>query len=103
MEHGRKVGPDEADELLAQWERSGERMSTWCAERDLNWYSLSAYKGWRCRGRRLPATHLAEVVVDPLPSRVAAYRVLLGGVAIEVEDDFHADTLRRLIEVVATC
>jgi hypothetical protein len=88
--------------LLAEWERSGERMSSWCAARGLNWYSLSAYKGWRERASAPAMLHLAEVVVRQAP-QPATYRVLLGSAAIEVDDDFRADTLRRLVQVVASC
>jgi hypothetical protein len=95
----RKVEAGEAEGLLAAWERSGERLSDWCAARGLSWYSLSAYKGWRCRS---PQVQLAELVVQA-PARSAAYRVLVGDLAIEVDDDFRADTLRRLIQAVTAC
>ncbi len=44
------VPSSEADELLRDWEASGEAMSSWCARRGLSWYSLSAFKGWAVRG-----------------------------------------------------
>lgn len=108
MAKGRKVRADEAVELLERWERSGEPMSRWCAARGLNWYSLSAYKGWLCTrlGGDPPAeVAFAEVVVEtPVvaqPPRTGRYRVELGEVVVEVGDDFQEDTLRRLLRVVA--
>jgi len=108
MAKGRKVRADEAVELLERWERSGEPMSRWCAERGLNWYSLSAYKGWLCTrwGSDPPAeVAFAEVVVDaPVvaqPPRTGRYCVELGEIVVEVRDDFQEDTLRRLLRVVA--
>lgn len=103
MAKGRLVDRDEACELLAEWELSGERMSDWCAVRGLNWYSLNARKG-----RWAPAESaltFAEVVV---PSMQAAgvgpvYRVLVGELAVEVEEDFQEDTLVRLLRAVARC
>ena len=101
MARGRKVRSSEADRLLQEWERSGERMSTWCEARGLNWYSLSAYKGWletRCASK----VAFAEVVVaeaTPEPR----YRIEVGPFAIEVDDRFEAETLQRLVRVVAAC
>ena len=44
---------------------------------------------------------LMEVVLPPAgPSR---YRVLVGDVAVEVEDDFKEATLARLLAVVRAC
>ena len=84
---GRRIKRDEAGDLLEAWERSGERMSDWCSARGLNWYSLNAFKGrWSPRTAEIA---FAEVVTTsatvPMP---AVYRVLVGELAIEVEDDF---------------
>jgi hypothetical protein len=103
MAKGRKVTGAEAAELVREWQRSGERMSSWCAERGINWYSLSGYKGWQMtrRGRRL---EFAEVVVaDAAGEAHARYRVEIGDIVVEVDDHFRADTLRRLVQAVATC
>lgn len=102
MAQGRLVQRDEVEELLAAWERSGERMSDWCAARGLNWYSLNAFRGrWSA-----PRPAFAEVVTTTTVRAAtvpAAYRVLVGELAIEVEDDFLEDTLVRLVRAVARC
>lgn len=105
MAKGRKVARSEAGELLREWQRSGEQMSHWCARRGINWYSLCAYKGWLVtRWRSEPA--FAEVVLedDTVPTAPPVrYRVEVGSMVVEVDERFEADTLRRLMQVVATC
>jgi len=101
MATGRKVKRSEAAELLLAWECSGEQMSRWCEERGLNWHSLNAYKGW---GTAEPALEFAELVVaSAVPEPVGRYRIELGHVVVEVDDNFRPETLRRLVQVVATC
>ena len=107
MARGRKVHADEAADLLEQWEASREPLTKWCAARGLNWYSLSAFKGWRGTARNAePHVSFAEVVVEadfeavPIGG-VGRYRVELGNVVVEVDDHFQEATLRRLLRVVA--
>jgi hypothetical protein len=102
MAEGRLVRRDEVEELLTVWERSGERMSDWCAARGLNWYSLNAFKG-RWSGPTTAEIAFAEVVSNSVQSGPVVYRVLVGELAIEVEDDFEDDTLVRLVRAVARC
>jgi hypothetical protein len=78
-------------------------MSDWCAARGLNWYSLNAFKGrWSGLSDEIS---FAEVVAPAVsvPRMPAVYRVLVGELAIEVEDDFVDDTLVRLVRAVARC
>jgi hypothetical protein len=92
----------EAAELLGEWEGSGEKMSQWCEDRGLNWYSLNAHKG---REASLPRVAFAEVVLADaeVVASVGRYRVELGDIVVEVDDHFRADTLRRLVQVIAAC
>ena len=104
MAQGRLVRQEEADELLAAWERSGERMSEWCTTRGLNWYSLCGYK--RRRTQQSKEVTFAEVVTCAAVQTAATpavYRVYVGEVTIEVEDDFTDATLVRLVRAVAQC
>ena len=100
---GRLVRREEAEELLAVWGRSGERMSDWCAARGLNWYSLNAFKG-RWSGPTHEITFAEVVATSPVtqPSR-AVYRVVVGELAVEVKEGFEDDTLIRLVRAVARC
>jgi hypothetical protein len=99
---GRKVRDRaEAIELLAAWEASGERMSTWCSARDLNWYSLSTHRSWLRAEKRGDTMRLVEVELEPPVA--ATYRVDLGEFTVEVDDHFQEDTLRRLVGVLGTC
>lgn len=103
MAKGRLIRREEAEELLAVWACSGERMSDWCAARGLNWYSLNAFKG-RSSGPTHEIT-FAEVVATSSatrPSR-AVYRVLVGELEVEVQEDFEDATLVRLVRAVARC
>jgi hypothetical protein len=100
---GRKIRDRaEAIELLSTWEASGERMSTWCQERGLNWYSLSTHRNWlRAEQRGHATVRMVEVEVDaPIAT---TYRIDLGGVVVEVDDNFRDDTLRRLVDVLGAC
>jgi len=102
MARGRKVRRSEAAELLREWQCSGEQMSRWCEERGINWYSLCAYKGWLMT--RDPEVEFAEVVLaSAAPEPLGRYRVELGDMVVEVDDHFRAETLRRLVQAVATC
>lgn len=107
MANGRKVRADEAAELLESWERSGEPMSQWCGARGLNWYSLSAFKGWmrsrRCSSETIDLRFAEVVVEQPAVLEPARYRVELGRVVVEVDDHFRDDTLVRLLRTVTAC
>ena len=97
---GRRIKRDEAGDLLEAWERSGERMSDWCSARGLNWYSLNAFKG---RGSAATTEIAFAEVVAPSAAVPAVYRLLVGELAIEVDNDFADDTLVRLVRTVARC
>ena len=99
---GRKVrDAREARELLAAWSKSGVAISAWCEERGINWYSLSAYKGWPGRRREVfVEVETAEAEAPPSSSR---YRVVLGARIVEVGDDFDDDVLGRLVRVIEAC
>ena len=99
----RKVGREEALGLLRDWGASGEPMSTWCAQRGINWYSLSAFKGWGVRGGDLVFAEVVPLSAPTAPTTTARYRVEVGAVTIEVGDDFQTDTLQRLVRAVAAC
>ena len=97
----------EAAELLARWEDTGERMSDWCGARGINWYSLNAYRG---RGGVLPAHEEPQfveltVAVPPVQQTTltARYLVRVGQIEVELDDHFRGDTLGRLLKVVAAC
>ena len=101
---GRKVAnAREASELLEAWARSGERLSSWCSQRGINWYSLSAYKGWSGE----PCDGFVEVETTALVRRTAPsssrYRVVLGDRTVEVGADFDDDVLGRLVRVLESC
>ena len=101
----------EAATLIGAWQSSGERMSEWCGKRGINWYSMNAH--WGSGGvRPTPAfvelavrqTDMVAPPVLPEPAIDGLYRLCLGcDLAVEVNDHFRDDTLRRLIRVATSC
>ena len=107
MRQGRKVRHGrEAEELLKAWATSGEPMAAWCEARGINWYSLSAYKGWQGHA-------FVEAIVESAaaPGRddngghthPASYRLVLGGRILEVDPGFDERVLQRLVRAIETC
>ncbi len=98
---------DERDawELLEDLDASGLELRRFCEQRGVDGRSLNC---WR---RNLDATvdeseparlRLVEVV-ERRPARRAEYRLSVGDVVIEVDDDFQDDTLVRLLRVASAC
>jgi hypothetical protein len=114
----RKVAnQQEAEGLLAEFANAGGDLSSFCGARGLDGRSLHAWSlnlgrlskgGTDVRVSGGAQVRLVEVVPatrqETVESRAAArYRVLLGDVAVEVDDHFREDTLARLLEVVRSC
>ena len=79
--------------LLTAWRDAHTPLKTFCRDRGLSYPSLYAWK--RRLDRALPV--LLEVKVAA-PARPATYEVVLpGGRTVRVGDDFHPDTLARLV------
>src|SRR5262245_45990645 len=103
---GRKVrDAAEARALLEAWATSGQPMAAWCKEQGINWYSLSAYKGWP--GRKGEDFVEVETTSRVRPAQTAVpacrYRVVRGACVVEVDADFDDAVLLRLLRVVAAC
>ena len=101
--HRRKVrDEDDAWELLDEWEASGLELRDFCEQRGINGRSLNC---WRLNlGAREPEPTLRLVeVVTAQPAHKAEYRVAVGDVVVQVDDDFRDDTLARLLRVVSAC
>jgi len=94
--------------LLEELEDSGLELSAFCASQEIDGRSLNCWRhnlGART-GHRLPsqALRLVEVVATEAEvAPVAAYKLSIGGVCIEVDDHFREATLARLLRVAATC
>lgn len=101
----RKVmGREEALALLSELDATGESLVQLSRRRSVDARSLRCWKlnlsrgGHRLEGGPL---RLMEVALPPTgPSR---YRILVGDLALEVEDDFQDATLARLLALVRSC
>ena len=98
---------DEADarECLARAAASKQKRGDWARANGVDGRSLYL---WSLRLRPSPPEpraelQLVELVATPAPRPPARYTVRVGELAIEVDDAFQDDVLRRLISVVASC
>lgn len=98
----------DATELLRELEASGQDLASFCFTHGIDGRSLRC---WRMnQGRRLPAPastrppalRLVEVTAAP-PRPAGSYRVRVGDIVVEVDDNFREDTLGRLLHVVRAC
>lgn len=94
---------DDAQQLLGQWEESGLEFRDFCERRGVDGRSLHCWLlNLEARAPEPAPLRLVEVMAPP-PTRKAAYRLSVGEVHIEVDDDFNDDTLARLLRVAAAC
>ena len=112
MNDTRRKVEDRADAvgLLGQLEASGLGIPEFCSERGIDGRSLQC---WRTNLRKSegvrprPEVRLVELTAPSsrpaLPAGPALYRVVVGEFAVEVDDAFREDTLRRLLGVVGRC
>ena len=91
---------EEALELIEAWEDSGEPFGAFCADYGVDGRSLHCWKRnlERRQGAKDPV-RLIELTPVSAPSG-SLYRIAVGRVTIEVDDNFREDTLTRLLAVV---
>lgn len=99
---------DDAWELLDAWKESGFALSDFCGRRGINARSLNCWRlnlgvGDEVEAESEPEPLRLVEVVGAQPARKAEYRLSIGEVVIEVDDDFREDTLVRLLRVAAAC
>ena len=98
---------DDAIRCLNASTASGEARATWARRHGIDPRSLNAWRLNLERVRRTedsPVPRLVELVpAAPVAEEPSRYRVLCGGMAIEVDERFDEDVLRRLLVVVASC
>jgi hypothetical protein len=98
----RKInGEAEAAALLREWRAESVDFKVFCKERGVDGRSLQC---WRMNfAKREPEpVRLLELTLPP--EKVAAsYRIHLGELTLEVDDNFREDTLARLLTVVGRC
>ena len=95
----------DAWKLLEDWDASGLELRNFCEQRGLDGRSLNCWHrnlGASVRESEQAPLRLMEVV-GRQPVRRAEYRLSVGDVVIEVDDDFQDDTLARLLRVASAC
>ena len=108
---GRKVqGLEDARALLSQWCATEEPLASWCRRHDINVCSLSAYKRWirpsadAASAAPAPLAFVEVVGLPPAPPPPVHYTLRLNnGRAIEFDERFSEDAIRRLLPLVETC
>jgi transposase-like protein len=99
------VDEKDARACLGAVARSGETLAAWTRRHGVDGRSLHSWKRNLARRGALPSVaepRLVESVAPPsLPTRRYVIRVCEA--SIEVGDDFEAETLRRLVEVLRAC
>lgn len=98
---------DDAIHCLTASTASGEARAMWARRHGINPRSLNAWRLNLARaGRSEPSSipRLVELVPSmPAVEEPVRYRVLCGGMAVEVDERFDERVLRRLLAVVASC
>jgi transposase-like protein len=98
---------DDAIACLNASTAAGEARATWARRHGIDPRSLNAWRLNLERGRGLgpsPLPHLVELVpMAPVFEEPPRYRVLCGPMAVEVDERFDEQVLRRLLAVVASC
>lgn len=86
---------------------SGEARASWARRHGIDPRSLNAWRLNLARSRRgscPPTLRMVELVATQAAvEEPARYRVLCSGMAIEVDERFDGEVLRRLLAVVASC
>ncbi len=95
---------EEARHLLAQMMESGLELREFCKHEGIDGRSLHCWsRNLEARDPK-PLTPLRLVeVVGHEPVRQAEYRVVLGDLVVEVDDNFREETLLRLLRAVTSC
>ena len=96
---------EDAEACMSAIAESGQTLIEWVQAHGVDGRSLNA---WRvnCRLDADPIALAPMRIVELLPEsppNQATYRIHLGDFTVELEDDFAADTLHRLLRVVAAC
>ena len=109
MSRLRKVTDEaEARACLSALAKSGKTLREWARSRQLDGRSLRAWQlnlsrgATRALAKSTPA-RLVELVPVSAPSALRRYLIRVADVSIELNDDFDAASLRRIVEVLRSC
>ena len=101
------VDERDARACLAAVAKSGEQRRVWARRHGIDPRSLRAWDLNLARQSAPRARAAIAKLVELVPAQTVRtprrYTVRVGVLAVEVSDDFDADTLRRLVEVLRSC
>lgn len=93
----------DAENCLRAAVASGLPRPLWARANGIDARSLNVWRLIQARKSRPAPTALRMVELAGPPSAGTAYVVCVGRFRVELGDDFHDATLRRLLSVVASC
>ena len=79
---------------VAEWEKSGESGKKWATGRGYNYQTFLYWKS------RFHSPVKREDFVELSDKRVGSLQILFQGVQIEISEQFHSETLSRLLTVI---
>lgn len=98
---GRRIESErEARRCLSAARAAGQSAGEWAREHGIDGRSLNAWRVNLARGRR--ELQLVELVPAVAASE-CRYLVRVGGVAVEIGDDFREETVVRLVRALRSC
>jgi hypothetical protein len=98
----RKINDEaEAAALLKEWRAESVDFKVFCKEQDVDGRSLQCWRMILAKREPEPV-RLLELTL-PGERVAASYRIHVGELTLEVDDDFRDETLARLLTVVGRC
>lgn len=94
---------EDAEALLAELRSTGESLVDLCRRRGVDGRSLRCWRTNLARGERGALGGELRLMEVGLPAASSRYRLHVGDIVVEVDDDFHAGTLSRLLALVRSC
>ena len=93
---------EEANRLLRAWRQSQMELPAFCAAHGIDGRSLRSWLD-KNKGTDIPSVRLLELMpvekTRPVPTQ-ATYRLTIGAVSLELDENFREETLVRLLSVL---
>lgn len=97
----------DAVQLLRAFEVSGQALAPFCLAHGIDGRSLRCWRTNLARRSAPPDSSkpraLRLLEVTSMPRVASLYRIRVGDITVELDDNFRADTLGRILDQVRTC